>query len=116
MRTLNTLGHESVRTEFSYEGSIKSGVWLQQTGKPRVDAAFFAAALEHFAGREVKGGFKEDDPPKGGFGEWVRDHSRDHNWQKLTPRHGSFIAAILCREGGVESWLRGNAVWLRFPK
>jgi len=33
----------------------------------------------------------------------------------LTPRHGSFIAAILCSEAGVKCHLKGMAVWLDFP-
>ena len=64
----------------------------------------------------MKGGFKEDDPPRGGFGEWVRDRSSELNSRKLSPRHASFMAAILCHEAGVKSRLDRNAVWLRFPK
>jgi hypothetical protein len=116
MTRLSTLGPERRRTSFSYYGSTSIGVTLQQTGNPVIDAGFFEAALQHFAGREVKGGFKEDDPSSGGFGEWVQSTSAKSNSRKLTPRHASFMAAILCHEAGVESWLDGNAVWLRFPK
>ena len=42
---------------------------------PKIDAAFFTVALKQFAGQEVKGGFKMDDPPKGGFGWWVQESS-----------------------------------------
>jgi hypothetical protein len=45
----------------------------RQAGKPYIDAALFKAALNTFRGKEVKGGFKEDDPPHGGFGEWVQE-------------------------------------------
>lgn len=83
---------------------------------PKIDAAFFTAALKQFAGQEVKGGFKMDDPPKGGFGWWVQENSARVNSRSLSARHGSFIAAILCRDAGVVSSLKGTAVWLRFPK
>ena len=116
MKTLETLGHPSKRTSFEYEGSVESGVTLLQSGRPGIDAGFFRAALKQFAGQDVMGGFKEDDPPKGGFGKWVQDKSGELNSRKLTPRHAPFMAAILCHEAAVESWLDGNAVWLRFPK
>jgi hypothetical protein len=113
-KMLTTLGHK--RREFCYSGSIQSGVVLHQSGRPRIDAPFFAAALRHFAGQKVYGGFKEDDPLSGGFGHWVQNESSRLNSRKLTPRHGSFVAAILCSEAGVESSLDGNAVVLKFPK
>jgi hypothetical protein len=112
-KTLATLGHK--RTQFSYSGSIRDGVVLQQSGHPQIDGSFFTAALSHFAGRTVMGGFSEDDPIKGGFGEWVRDASSRLNSRTLSPRHGSFMAAILCSEAEVESSLDGNAVVLQFP-
>jgi hypothetical protein len=112
-KTLTTLGHQ--RKEFHYSGSIQIGVVLHQSSHPRIDHAFFAAALSHFAGQTVKGGFKQDDPPSGGFGEWVQNQSERLNSNKLTPRHGSFMAAILCDESGVKSSLDGNAVILQFP-
>jgi hypothetical protein len=110
------LAHPSKRTTFTYDGSITTGVRLHQRGKPKIDAAFFAAALKQFAGQEVKGGFKMDDPPNEGFGWWVQENSASSNSRTLTPRHGSFVAAILCAEAGVTSGLEGLAVWLRFPK
>jgi hypothetical protein len=112
-KTLATLGHK--RKEFSYSGSIWDGVVLKQTGHPQIDASFFTAALSHFAGQTVMGGFSEDSPIKGGFGEWVRDASSRLNSRMLSPRHGSFMAAILCKEAAVKSWLEGNAVVLQFP-
>jgi hypothetical protein len=112
-KTLTTLGHNP--TEFSYSGSIRDGVVLKQSGNPKIDASFFTAALSHFAGRTVKGGFSEDNPIKDGFGEWVRDASSRLNSRTLSPRHGSFMAAILCSEAGVKSTLDGNPVVLQFP-
>jgi len=38
-------------------------------------------------------------PTPGGFGEWVQGKSGRLNKTSLTPRHGSFIAAILREEG-----------------
>ena len=115
IKTLETLGSYGKRTKFSYTGSIQEGVVLCQPGNPPVDAPVFAKALEYFAGKSVYGGFSEDDPTRGGFGEWLQKESPHLNRQKLTPRHGSFAAAILCAEGGVRSELRGNAVVLHFP-
>jgi hypothetical protein len=118
MKTIWTLGHPSKRKSFDYEGTSSTGVTLiHQAGKPYIDAALFTAALNTFKGKEVKGGFKEDDPPRGGFGEWVQETSRDKALSStaLTPRHASFIAAILCEESGVQSRLEGKSVWLRFP-
>jgi hypothetical protein len=112
-KTLTTLGHK--RRKFCYSGSISSGVVLDQSNHPRIDAIFFKAALCHFAGQIVYGGFRQDAPPKGGFGEWVQSESSQCNSRKLTPRHGSFMAAILCVEAGVQSSLDGNAVVLKFP-
>jgi hypothetical protein len=117
MKDLETLGHPNRRQSFRYQGSCVSGVIVSfESGTARIDADFFQAALQHFSGRDVKGGFKMDDPPSDGFGAWVASASAKLNSVKLTPRHGSFMAAILCNEAGVKSWLDGNAVWLRFPK
>jgi hypothetical protein len=115
MTVLWTLGGPNRRTQFSYEGAISTGVVLFQAGKPQIEPALFNAALQAFSGREVKGGFKEDAPPSGGFGEWVQNNSRSINGRRLTPRHASFIAAILCHEAGVTSRLDGVSVWLKFP-
>lgn len=112
-KTLATLGHK--HKEFSYYGSIRDGVVLRQSGDPQIDASFFTAALSHFAGRTVMGGFSEDNPIKGGFGQWVEDASPRLNSRTLSPRHGSFMAAILCSEAGVKPSLDGNAVVLQFP-
>jgi len=116
VKRLETLGPPKKRKEFHYSGSIQSGVVLHQSGNPRIEARLFTEALRRFAGKTVYGGFKEDDPPLGGFGAWVKDESPRLNSRKLSPRHGSFIAAILCAEAGVRSSLDGNSVVLRFPE
>jgi hypothetical protein len=63
----------------------------------------------------VYGGFKEDDPAAGGFGEWLQKESPRLNSRALSPRHGSFAAAILCAKAGVQNSLDGNSVVLHFP-
>jgi hypothetical protein len=112
-KRLWTLGHPSRRTQFRYEGSVADGCMLLQVGNPKIEASFFQAALMTFSGREVRGGFKEDDPPRDSFGEWIKNNSRSINGRCLTPRHASFIAAILCHETGVTSRLDGASTGVR---
>jgi len=116
IKKLLTLGAASRRKEFTYSGSIESGVTLNQTGKPFVSAELFSEAMQHFAARRVYGGFSQDNPTAGGFGEWVERESARLNSRGLSPRHGSFIAAILCAEADVRSELEGNTVVLHFPE
>ena len=54
------------------------------------------------------------DPTPEGFGEWIQENSSRYG-RSLTPRHGSFIAAILVHEGYIQSSLHRNAVILHFP-
>lgn len=55
------------------------------------------------------------DPPRGGFGEWVKNQSKTLNNTPLTPRHGSHIAAVLEHMGYLDSRIEGgSAVILRF--
>ena len=53
-------------------------------------------------------------PKVGGLGEWVETNSSLLNSVKLSPRHASFIAAILEYEGFITSSLDGNTVMLHF--
>ena len=46
---------------------------------------------------------------------WVEKNSTKLNGVSLSPRHASFIAAILVHEGHITSFLKGNAVYLKFP-
>jgi hypothetical protein len=55
-----------------------------------------------------------DNPPADGFGKWVQDNSELLNGRHLTPRHASFIAAILRNEEYLNCRLDGNAVLLDF--
>lgn len=118
MTKLMTLGAGKKAKGFQYEGSIGTGVdLLFKAGKTHIDQSFFSHALQAFAGRSVKGGFKMDDPPTDGFGAWVqRESHMGKNRSLLSPRHASFMAAILCHEAGVVSKYEGTAVWLRFPE
>lgn len=63
----------------------------------------------------VEGGFSQTTPAPNGFGKWVELASKRFNSRNLTPRHGSFMAAILCDKFGVKSSLNGNSVMLSFP-
>jgi hypothetical protein len=110
MPEISTLGSLGKRTLFTYSGSVETGVTLDYTGTPKVSAQFFKMIRKVFAGKIVRSGFSMTDPPKGGFGEWVRDNSSSYNTQTLTPRHASHIAAILVHEGYAGSYLEGNAV------
>ena len=115
MKTIETLGAGKKKKLFSYDGDIKRGVVLQQAGKPKIDAGFFLEALYHFSGKTIDGGFREDAAPLGSFGEWIEQSSPRLNSRKLTPRHGSFMAAILCKEAKVQNFLKGNKIVLAFP-
>jgi hypothetical protein len=66
----------------------------------------------------VYGGFDAVNPIPGGFGEWVRDESKSKNANpvQLTPPLACSVAAILCAEAGVEHFMEGKRVVLRFPK
>lgn len=114
MPTIWTLGLPGKRTQFSYDGSIEAGVTIHFTGSPRISREFFEAIIEEFQGRIIPGGFNMTDPTPGGLGEWVLKNSPQLNKIKLTPRHASFIAAILDHEGRIKNSMKGNAVILHF--
>jgi hypothetical protein len=115
MPTIFTCGSLGTRTEFTYEGNIDNGVILKfASGNTEISTKFLKTAIDHFKGKEVRGGFSMTRPTPGGFGEWVQNESKILNSASLTPRHGSFIAAILQKEGYLRSVLAGNAVILKF--
>jgi len=111
-----TLGRPHRATEFNYGGNVDDGVTLLFKGNPQISSDFFQAILVSFNGQTIPGGFNMTNPTPGGFGEWVNNNSVELNVQRLTPRHASFIAAILVHEGRIESELQGNAVYLHFPE
>lgn len=114
MPTIWTLGSPAKRAQFSYEGNVEEGVIINFSGNPRVTADFFKAIINEFQGRRIPGGFSMTDPTRGGLGIWVQENSAKLNGIKLSPRHASFIAAILEHEGKIKSSLEGNAVILHF--
>ncbi len=115
MPKIHTLGSLGKRTWFQYEGSVKEGTTILFTGNPFISSELYRAALSSFSGKTIKGGFSMTDPPSGGFGEWVKENSSMYG-RRLTPRHGSFIAAILVSEGYIDNSLDGNSVILHFPE
>ena len=115
MPQTTTCGPPAKATQFSYSGNIQSGIVIHfKTTSARIDAAFLQCLIEEFRGRNVPGGFSMDNPTRGGLGIWVRDHSSVLNSAPLTPRHASFIAAILRDAGFLTSTTEGNAVILKF--
>jgi hypothetical protein len=115
MPTIRTLGNPGVRKRFSYSGCVENGVTLLFTGKPYISPEFFVEILANFCGTTILGGFSMTNPQVGGLGHWVKENSRQRNRQPLTPRHASFIAALLVYENKITSSLDGNSVRLHFP-
>lgn len=89
------------RRPFSYEGSVEEGITIIYAGKPRITAEFFAFMLIQLRSKTLKTGFTKDNPTPGGFGEWLQQNTGKLGTNKLTPRHGSHVAAILVHEGYV---------------
>ena len=116
MPTIWTLGQPRKRTQFTYHGNVKEGVTLYFANPQVVSADFFRAIFHNFAGSSLPGGFDMTDPIPGGLGEWIQLNSPHLNEVSLTPRHGSFIAAILVHEGYITSSLEGNKIMLYFPQ
>jgi hypothetical protein len=115
MPTICTLGSLGKRTAFTYTGDTQTGVTLHfNFSTPRVSAEFFKEILHEFNGRTIPGGFSMTTPTQGGLGEWIQNNSPSLNVVRLTPRHASFISAIMVNEGLITSSLRGNAVYLHF--
>jgi len=100
---------------FYYCGSVTEGVRVMLPNTSfSVSEEFFKLITKTFSGRAVMGGFSMTNPTPHGFGQWVRDHSEAHNCQTLSPRHASFIAAILQNEGNLKSERVNNAIRLVF--
>jgi len=115
MPTIFTCGSPGRRTQFTYEGNIDNDVILKfPSGNIEISSKLLKEAINHFKGKVVRGGFSMTCPTPGGFGEWVQNESKILNKTSLTPRHGSFIAAILQKEGYLRSTLDGNTVILKF--
>lgn len=110
-KTLRTLGKGQKSKEFEYTGSARDGVLLLFSKPAKIAAQLFDQAMRDHAGKRLAGGFDEKDIQPGGLGEWLYLTSN----RTLTPRHASFMAAILCSEAGVRHQHEGNAVMLTFP-
>ena len=116
LHRISTLGHPSVRSTFTYVGSIPAGIALWfKSGEVTVSAAFLRILLRTFAGETVPGGFQVDDAPKHSVGRWIQTNSQRLNSERLTAWHASFIAAALVHEGYAQSQRQGHAVYLSFP-
>jgi hypothetical protein len=115
IKTVHTLGAGNKKKPLQYDWSSSGAILVLQREKPKIDRCFFLVALYHFSGQMVEGGFSQTTPAPHGFGKWVEVASKRFNSRNLTSRHGSFMAAILCEEFGVESSLEGNSVILTFP-
>jgi hypothetical protein len=107
------LGKGDKSKNFSYSGSVSEGIEaVMGQGSPMTfSVAAFQSLLSTFQGKKVAGGFSMTRPTPSGLGQWIQT---THG--PLTPRHGSFIAAILVAEGYCTVSYRSNAVWLTFPQ
>lgn len=114
MPIIQTIGSKRRRTWFRYEGDVNQGTTIMHSGEPLISYELYMAALKHFSGQTIRGGFSMTDPTPGGLGEWIKQNSSRYG-RSLSSRHGSFIAAILVHEGYIQSSLRGNAIILHFP-
>ena len=115
MATTMTCGRGKKATEFHFEGSTSAGFILHFTsGDVRITPEFLTMIREQFRGKRIPGGFSMTDPSPSGFGAWVRDKSRQLNARALTPRHASFIAALLRDAGWLQCHYEGPTVWLEF--
>lgn len=110
MPTIETCGPLHVRTSFTYRGSAQDGITIEfETGDFSISANVIQNVLDHFRGQTVRGGFSMTDPPSGGVGEYLASLGGS-----LTPRHASFLCAVLCHENLADCGLDGNAVVITF--
>lgn len=115
MPTIRTCGGSHRATEFSYDGSVQVGVVINfKSGNVSLTVEFLQAIINEFRGRTILGGFTMDNPPVNSFGEWIENNSALLNGRRLTPRHASFIAAILRDERYLNCRLDRNAIILEF--
>lgn len=110
MPTIETCGPEHLKTSFTYRGSAQHGIIIEfETGDFQINAEIIQSVLKHFRGQQVRGGFSMTNPTLGGVGEYLASLG-----DSLTPRHASFLCAVLRHEGLIESGLDGNAVVVTF--
>jgi hypothetical protein len=110
MPRIETCGHESKRTPFSYRGNVRDGIALEfESGDFEINSETFNSILLQFRGRTVFGGFSMTSPTPGGVGEFLAQQA-----PSLTPRHASFVCAVLQNENYAQCSLEGNAVVVTF--
>ena len=110
MPTIETCGPEGVRTTFPYRGNATDGITIEfDNGDFAIGAEVIQNVRDHFRGQRVRGGFSMTDPTPGGVGEYLAGLGG-----ALTPRHASFLCAVLRHEGFLTCNLDGNAVVVAF--
>jgi len=110
MPTIETCGNASVRRYFDYTGSVNEGIRLKFGSTDFcISAENITSIINHFKGQRVAGGFSMTNPPGNSVGAFVQSLG-----SSLTPRHASFICAILQHEGYAKCTLNGNAVMVHF--
>ena len=110
MQTIQTCGPANKRTTFNYLGSSTTEVTLLFNAPITIPAAIFQNVIDRFQGTTVPAGVSMTNPTPGGVGELVATFGNG-----LTPRHASFICAILDHEGRARCALQGNAILITFP-
>ena len=110
MPTISTCGPADRRTEFTYRRSVPNGIIIEfESGDFEIPARTIEAVINRFRGQTVRGGFSMTDPTPGGVGEFLQQMG-----DGLTPRHASFLCAVLGHEGYASCRLDGNAVVVEF--
>jgi hypothetical protein len=110
MPTIETCGNESKRTTFTYHGNVESGVTFAfESGDFFIPSHIIQNVINHFRGQSIRGGFSMTEPTPGGVGEFIASLGNN-----LTPRHASFLCAVLQHQGHVNCTLSGNAVVVQF--
>jgi hypothetical protein len=108
---IETCGAVNVRVNFNYRGDCRRGIFIEfNSGDFFISPVVIDDVLENFRGRRVMGGFSMTNPTPGGVGEYLKSLGNG-----LTPRHASFLCAVLRHEGLVRCSLQGNAVVVDFP-
>ncbi len=105
MPKINTLSGRSV---FQYTLDTSGGFYIEYSGRPHITKKMINEIETAFRGKTVPGGFSMTDPPPGGFGEWIQEHT------PYTPRHGSHIAAVLKEMGIIKEAYGKSPIILRF--
>lgn len=110
MPTIQTCGNKRIRTTFTYHGNAETGVTLEfESGHFLIPSGIIQKVIDHFRGQSVRGGFSMTKPTPGGVGEFLATLGNN-----LTPRHASFLCAVLQDLGLAKCTLEGNAVVVQF--